>query len=331
MKAIIIKAAGQLVMEEVPQPDKAAPGHLIIQMLEMGINGGDHLLIGGTLPPDFFPASKFNIAGVSGVGKVIATGEGVPDVYQDQYVTVYRSLKSSEHMTGTWSEFAHLHYLQCAILQENIEPTAYSGSLVNIVTPYAFFQQIQQEGHQGIINTAGNSATGKAMIGIGIAYYFPVISLVRNEQSKAELQELGAENVLITTSPDFKEQLRAEAARLNTTAVFDGVGGAVLTDMMDVLPARSTIYCYGYLGGKTPLTFHTSLLTKGISIRGFGNFQTATVRDPEKLSTALTEISKLLPMPHFKTQAGQKFAFEQIGEAMNYKSEDGAKAILKVR
>lgn len=57
-------------------------------MLEMGINAGDHFFISGEFPPNFFPVSQYNVAGVSGVGKVIEAGHGVPEKYLGSYVTV---------------------------------------------------------------------------------------------------------------------------------------------------------------------------------------------------------------------------------------------------
>ncbi len=296
----------------------------------MGINAGDQLDISGTMPKGSFPFSQYDIAGVSGVGQVIETGDGVPAGYKGKWVTVYRSLQFGDQLVGTWSEYGHLHFLQCVVLPDNVNPDAYAGSLVNIITSYAFWQQVRQEGHQGVINTAGNSATGIAMIGMGQALGFPVISLVRNESGRHELEALGAQNILVQEDKDYKEKLQASSAQLKTTAVFDGVGGAVLTQIMDVLPAGSAIYAYGFLGGQTPVTFPTSLLLKGISLRGFGNFRTATVQDPQKLAVALEEIGKIIHLPHFRTKIGQEFRLEQIVEALRYTSSNGGKAILKI-
>ena len=108
MKAIVINGKNSVALQNVPQPESATPGHMIIKMRSMAINAGDRLGITGTMP-GFFPKSKYNIAGVSGVGKVVETGEGVPERFRGKWVTVYRSLQFSDQLVGTWSEFAHLH------------------------------------------------------------------------------------------------------------------------------------------------------------------------------------------------------------------------------
>jgi NADPH:quinone reductase-like Zn-dependent oxidoreductase len=328
MKAICLTTDNSVKLQSVPKPEKAEEGHLLIKMEACGINAGDIAFIGGVFPKGSIPISQYDICGVSGVGTVIEVGAGVPSTYNGKKVTIYRSLKFGENNIGTWCEYAHLPFEHCAILPDNSNMEEYSASLVNIITPYAFLKQIAEEEHKGVICTAGNSATGIALLGICIANDFPIISITRTQDGKKELEELGAKNIIVQTDFDFKEQLKEFSQQLSATAVFDGVGGEILNQMIEVLPFNSTIYCYGYLGGKTPLTIHTSILMKGITIKGFGNFKSKTVQNPQLLEKALSDISAIIEMPHFKTKAGKKFKFEDIDEALCYSSTTGEKAVL---
>src|ERR1700722_8865982 len=271
MKAICITPEKGLHLAETPQPEQAAPGHLLIKMTASAINPGDKAFINRPLPPGSV-TSLYNIYGVSGAGTVITRGEGVPETYKNSNVAMYRSLHYSDKMVGAWSQYTHMHYLDCVILPANENPKDYSGSLVNIITPYAFIRQTQAKGHKGILSTAGNSATGIAMIGMSIAYQFPLISISRNQQSKQQLKALGATHILAEDDPDFTPQLKEMAASLETTAIFDGVGGSILNKLTDPMPVNSTIYSYGYLGDDIPFTAHLRILTaKNISIRPFAN------------------------------------------------------------
>jgi NADPH:quinone reductase len=166
------------------------------------------------------------------------------------------------------------------------------------------------------------------LVGICLANNFPVISIVRTEDDKKELKELGAENIIVQANSDFKQQLKESSQQLATTAIFDGVGGEILNKIIDMLPFNSTIYSYGYLGGTTPLTIHTSILMKGITIRGFGNFGTKTVQDQQLLEKALKDISEIINMPHFKTKTGNNFKLDDIDDALKYSSINGGKAVL---
>jgi len=329
MKAIILNGANNIELKDVPAPGSVAANHLIIKMMACGINSGDKLFIAGAFPRGI-PTSKYNIAGVSGVGKVVEIGQGVPDYYVDKNVIIYRSLKPSDETIGTWSEYAHLHYLNCAVLPTGVNPELYSGSLVNIITPYAFLKQSERDGHKALICTAGNSATGIAMLGLCHKFNFPVISIVRTEKGKLELEALGTKNVYVQSEPNFKEKLQKAAEQMGATVVFDGVGGLTLSKIIDILPFNTTIYSYGFLDKESPFSFHTTTLMRGITIRGFSNFRTATVQEPIQLESAFKDISSVIDQPYFKTKIGHRFSFEEITYAIKFSSPEVGKAILNI-
>jgi NADPH:quinone reductase-like Zn-dependent oxidoreductase len=328
MMRAIIRSENGLEIESVPRPAKTEAGHLLIKMECCAINPGDQAFIKSPLPPGSV-ISLYDIYGVSGVGEVMAIGANVPEIYKGKRVTMYRSLRPSDHMIGTWCEYAHMHYLDCAIIPDGASPEEYAGSMVNIITPYAFLQQVMEEGHKGIISTAGTSATGIAMVGICRHFDFPLISIVRSEEGKAELEKLGAENVLAQNAPDFANVLSKKANELQATAIFDGVGGGMLNKIIEAIPPFSTIFSYGYLGDNIPLTVHLrTLAAKGLIIRPFANFRTKTVQNPVNLEKAINEISRFIHQPHFKTRIGKKFTLEEIQEALSFSSKEGKKAIL---
>jgi NADPH2:quinone reductase len=293
MQAICATAAHGVTVQQVPKPTHAAPGHLLLKMRACAINPGDKAFIGRTtFAPGTIPVSQYEIYGASGAGQVLAVGPGAPPTYNGRRVAVYRSLQFSDQLVGLWSEYAHVPYLDCVLLPDDVPLVTYAGSLVNVITPYAFWQQIVREGHRGIICTAGTSATGIALLGVCLAYGIPLVSIVRTAAGKRTLEALGATCVVVQEA----------AQRLATTAVFDGVGGEILNQILEVLPANSTIYCYGYLGDSTPLTIHTRALMRGLTIKAFSNFKTVTVQDPYQLATALTAIGEIIQMPHFATK-----------------------------
>ncbi len=329
MKAIVL-SNDVLMVQNVEKPQKAEAGHLIIKMNSSAINSGDKFFLKYPAPPGTVK-SLYDIKGVSGVGEVLQTGEGVPNEYLGKNVTFYRQLRFSESVVGSWCEYAHVHYLDCVILPDSADPGEYSGSMVNIITPFAFLKQIINEAHKGIISTAGNSATGIALLGFCLTYDFPLISIVRNEEGRKELERLGAKNIVVQSDPDFSRHLTDIAQTLNATAIFDGVGGDILNKILALIPRGSVIYSYGYIGDSVPFSFHTSTLAlKNITIRPFANLNTETVRNPEKLETALKDISELIYMPHFKTKIGKKFKLEDINEALLFIPENGGKAILSL-
>jgi len=327
MKAVVL-SNDILMVQNVKKPQKAEPGHLVVKMNSSAINFGDKLFLRAPASPGTVK-SLYDIKGVSGAGEVLLAGEGVPNVYLGKNVTFYRQLKFSDSIVGSWSEFAHVHFLDCAILPESADPADYSGSLVNTITPYAFLKQIMEEGHKGIISTAGNSATGIALLGFCLSYNFPLISIVRTGEGRKELEALGAKNIIVQSDPDFDGHLAGIAEKLNATAIFDGVGGDILNKILTLIPRNSVIYTYGYIGDSVPFTYHTRTLgLKNISIRPFANTSTETVKDPEKLEKALKDIGELIHLPHFKTKNGKRFRLDEIEDALAYTGSSGKKAVL---
>ena len=327
MKAIVL-SNDILTVQNVEKPQKAEPGHMIVRMNSSAINSGDKFFLKYPTPPGTVK-SLYDIKGVSGAGEVLQIGEGVPNDYLGKNVTFYRQLRFSESIVGAWCEYSHVHFLDCAILPDSVDPEEYSGSMVNIITPYAFLKQIIDEGHQGIISTAGNSATGIALLGFCLTYNFPLVSIVRNENGRKELEELGAKNIIVQSDPNFNEHLTQIAQTLNATAIFDGAGGEILNKILTLIPRNSVIYSYGYIGDTVPFTFHTTTLAiKNIIIRPFANTNTETVKNPEKLEKALKDIGEVIHMPHFKTKTGRKFQLEEINDALIYNPGNGKKAVL---
>jgi NADPH:quinone reductase len=250
--------------------------------------------------------------GVSGAGTVMAAGVGVPPGYVWKKVAVYRSLQKSENLIGTWSEYSQLHRLNCVLLPKELDTQDYSGSLVNAITPYAFWKQAASEGHKGVLITAGSSASGIAMLGIALAKRIPVVSIVRDEEGKEELKNFGAENVLVQKTKTFENDIAEITRRFATTAVFDGVGAELINGIVPSLPTHATVYSYGALRKERLFSIAGDLLmAKDLTLRSFSNFRSPTVRNPLELETALQEPSRMIAMPHFRTKRGKVFAFEK--------------------
>ena len=329
MKAICVGGDRTLIIRDIPTPEKPARDHVIIRMDACAINPGENFFLGRTPPPDL-PLSLYDVWGVSGAGTVVSAGEGVSPSYIGKKVAVYRSLQKSKNLIGTWCEYAQLHRLNCVLLPDELDTKDYSGSLVNAITPYAFWRQAASEGHKGVLITAGTAATGIAMLGIALANRIPVLCLVRDEQGKQELRNFGADYVLVQESKAFEENITEITRRLETTAVFDGVGAELVNRIAPSLPPHATIYSYGRLGSESFFRIAGEvLMAKGLSLKSFSNFRSGTVKNPQELEAALQQLSGMIAMPHFRTKRGKVFEFEKIQDAISYIGEDGEKPILR--
>lgn len=69
-------------------------------------------------------------------------------------------------------------------------------------------------------------------------------------------------------------------------------------------------------------------MMKNLTLRRFSNFESRTVKEPEKLVSALKALEGMIDDPMFTTRIGKEFSYDQIELAMAYESRVGAKAVL---
>lgn len=329
MKAVCATADGSLELRDIPVPTAPPPRYLLVDVKASAVNHGDKTFLkmpqaaGNTLA-----ARLHDVWGASATGKVVAVGTGVPTGYAGQSVAIYRSLQRDLPVLGLWCERAQVPYLTCLPLPEHIEAERYSGSLVNVFSAYAFLEKALAEGHRGVIATAGSSATGQALAVFARRPRVPAIVLVRTSAAKEEAQRQGIEHVIVTQG-DFLEEFAQLAAQLDATAVFEGVGGELVSRLAPVLPMNSTVYFYGFLAGPTPVTVLSALfMAKNLTLKRFSNFESPVVRDVTKLEAALKDIGSCIDDPLFETRIGQRFRLDQFEAAMNYEGLSGAKAVF---
>ncbi|MFL9874202.1 MDR/zinc-dependent alcohol dehydrogenase-like family protein [Paraburkholderia megapolitana] len=329
MKAICVTPSRELEVRDIPTPDQPAPGHVVIDMDASAINHGDKTFLRVPTAAGSVPVSgRHDVWGASGSGRIVALGAGVPEEYAGKQVAIYRALARSPENVGLWCEKAHMRHTSCLILPDHVRARDYCGSLVNVMTAYAFLEEIVEAGHKGVIVTAGNSATGHALATLARKRNVPAIFLVRTEAARDALRASGVEHVIVTRE-GFTDTLAALSTELGTTAVFDGVGGDLLGKIAPSLPMNSTIYFYGFLGGSAPASIQSALfMMKNLIMRRFSNYDSRTVKDQDKLVAALKTLAGVIDDPMFMTRIGKEFSYDQIDLAMAYESLDGSKAVL---
>ena len=332
MQAVTVTAARELECREVPTPEQAPSGHLLLEIDAAAINHGDKTFLKMPAATTGLNTSKEDIWGASAAGHVLMVGAGVPAEFLAKKVAVYRSLTPSAETVGLWSERAVVPVTSCVVLPEELAPVEYSGSLVNVITAHAFLEEVASEGHAGVVVTVGGSATGLALAALARLKGIPVLFLVRSERAAETLRALTLQHVLVTSDAGFDERFEQLAAELKTTAIFDGAGGDLITRIAPRLPRNSTVWFYGFLGGAAPVAVASAIfMAKNLTMKPFSNFNSATVRNPAKLQRALAYLQEHIADPLFRTKVGQTFRLDQISLAMVYEVEPGTKAVLLPR
>ena len=109
--------------------------------------------------------------------------------------------------------------------------------------------------------------------------------------------------------------------------MFDGVGGAFISQIIGALLPRSSIF-YGLLSGAEEVAFHSSIfMTKDLKMRRFSNFESMTIRDEEKRAEMLKDLEGCTEDPLFRACVGRNFELEEFEATMEYEAAGGRKAV----
>jgi len=255
MKAVVNKPiGGNLVygVAEVPTPTISGDKDFIIKMIASPINPSDlgslgmvarfgrDAVVAGESPSTVSAplpeasaglfAGKTHLAvGSEGSGVVVAAGAS-PEAQALIGKTV----------AGTWGG-CYAQYAKAttdsgmfAVIPDG---TGVEGAslFVNPLTVVGFVHTMREEGHKAIVHTAAASNVGRMLVKHCKEEGIQLVNIVRKEEGVAVLKALGAEFVVCSSAPTFKEDLLAAVLATGATIAFDATGGGTLA--MDILNA----------------------------------------------------------------------------------------------
>lgn len=329
MKAIIIRNNGanpECTEIDVPVP---GPGEVLVKMYAAPINPSDLAFLAGKYGlKKPFPV----VPGFEGSGEVVSAGPGIlPKLWLGKKV----ACAASPEYNGCWAEYMVTKATMCVPLSTNVSLDQASMMFVNPMTALAFFDVYKNlpnpsKQKRGIINTAAASALGKMVIKLGKRKGIPVISVVRRDEQIELLKNEGAEYIANSSSPEFEEELKEMAHKLNATIIFDAVGGSLVQKLLDATPGKSTLFIYGRLSEETCVIQPGDLIFTGNQIEGFwltnwlkGKSLIQTIGNTRKIQSL---IGNELGTSIYKT-----FSPEQIQEAVETYKNNMSKGKVLIR
>ena len=327
MLAVVITENGaQPTTATIPVP-KPGPGEVLVKMHSSPINPSDlSFIAGGYGIKKPYPV----VPGFEGSGTVVAAGKGIlPKFWMGKKVACAASPKYN----GCWAEYMVTSASSCVALPKGILPEQGAMMFVNPMTAVAFFDVYKNTPNpskklRGIINTAAASALGKMIIQLGRKKGIPVISVVRREEQVEILKSEGAEFVVNSSAPDFENELKTLAHKLNATVLFDAVGGEMSQQLLDAAPKGSTLYIYGRLSMNPCEISLQDLIFTGNHIKGFWLTNWLHEKGMLKTILAIREVQSLLGK-ELATTIHQQYPPEKIMEAIEtYKNNMSAGKVL---
>lgn len=240
---------------------------------------------------------------------------------------------ASAAYNGCWAEYMLTSASLCVPISKNISLDQAAMMFVNPMTALAFFDVYNQIPNpskklRGIINTAGASALGRMIIKLGKRKGIPIISIVRRKEQVEMLKNEGAEFVVNSESPEFSDELKELAHRLNAIVLFDAVCGKLSQKLLDAAPNGSKLFIYGRLSPDACEINPGDLIFNGKEIQGFWLSHWLKNKNLIQIIKNTRKIQSLLNN-ELATNIYKKFKPEEITQAIKtYESNMSAGKIL---
>ena len=236
-KAICHHEFGQpldvLRLENVQQAEPQI-GEVRVRLLAATINPSDYGMIGGSYGRlRELPA----VAGREGVGVVEAIGRGVTSVGVGARVRFPEA--------GAWQETACMAAADVLLVPADVPVEQAAFSFINPPTAYCLLQKmVDLAPGSWVLQNAGNSAVGLAVIQMAKVLGFKTISQVRREELIAPLKALGADHVVIEGS-GWSKQVNELTGGEPIQLALNSIGGASASDQIKALGEGGTQVTFG--------------------------------------------------------------------------------------
>ncbi len=219
---------------EIAEPGAPEADQILIRVEYAPINDSDLLVASGL----YAVKPKLpSIIGNEGAGKVLAVGDGVQNVKVGDRVVIPRGVFS-------WAQKVLAPAQEAIVLPPEIDPQ--QAAMLSINPPAAALlleEFVALRAGDWIVQNAANSAVGRAIIVFAKQKGVRTINIVRRSELIHELQEIGADVVLLAGPNTAAEANRATGGALVRLAL-DGVGGDATETLLDVVGWEAMIVSY---------------------------------------------------------------------------------------
>ncbi len=326
MQAVIYKEFGEpsevLKMETVdsPQPQK---GEVLVRMLASPVNPSDLLSIRGgyAIQPEL-PATP----GLEGVGIVESSGGGLLGKYmQGKRVAVLNRER------GNWAEMTTLPAKQVIPLPDDLSLEQAAMFFVNPATAFILTRKIHAVPKGAwLLQTAAGSSLGKMVIRLGRKFGFQTINIVRREEQKEELENLGADKVICfepekDSTEEFQKKILDITNQKGVQHVIDPVGGKTGSATVTCLGENGKMISFGTLSNEPLIFSPRELMTPGACIQGFWLGQWMQKQSLISKLKLIKQITKLIQEGVLTSVVGESFSLEEINSAVQYAEDSSRK------
>lgn len=246
MKSVRFRQYGEpaqvLTVEERPVPE---PGkeEARVRILATPVNPSDLLYIRGLYSgvQPRFPAP----VGFEGVGIVDALGPGAHDLAPGQRVSIVNG------QGGNWAEYALVPARDLIPVAADVPDEQVASFVINPASAILMLRHVLAVPRgEWLLQSAAGSEIGRMIIRLARRDGIRTINVVRRPESVAELKQLGADTVIVSTDGPIDQQVRDITGQEGVGYAIDPVVGETGTQMFKALREDGRMLVYGSLTGE---------------------------------------------------------------------------------
>lgn len=153
---------------------------------------------------------------------------------------------------GMYEQLRKVRATDCFVLPAGIKPEEAASAFVNPLTALGMLETAKREGHKGLVHTAAASSLGQMLNRLCLADGIPLVNIVRSEEQVQILKDLGAEHIVNSALPSFRDDLISALKATAATLAFDAIGGGKLAgqilNAMEAVAAGASAETYNMYG-----------------------------------------------------------------------------------
>lgn len=320
MNSIIFNEAGlwthnlELSNTEINEP---LENEVQVKIQARPINPSDEMFIKGVYrQKPQFP----QIAGLEGAGVIEKIGKNLDNSLIGQHIA-FRA-------KGTWAEKINIPSDSCRIVPKEIPFEIACQLSLNSFTAFALLELSDLSANQWLLLTAANSSVCKQIIQLAKSKKIKVIALVRKDEYRSDLLNLGADIVLNNETENIEERV-IDITKSGANAILDSVGGTLGSIMIKVAAPLGKIIIYGRLSPDETSFSYGTVIYKNLKIEGFGIDHWLNSKSKDELNLIWKELTTAITNNTLKLQSGKLFDLKDFKDAIMFYKSTGEKIVLK--
>ena len=307
-----------LRLEDVKQAEPQV-GEVRVRLLAATINPSDYGMIAGSYGRlRELPA----VAGREGVGVVEAIGRGVTRVGVGARVRFPEA--------GAWQATACMPAADLLLVPADVPIEQAAFSFINPPTAYCLLQKmVDLAPGSWVVQNAGNSTVGLAVIQMAKTMGFKTISQVRRGELIAPLKALGADHVVIEGS-GWAKQLKELTGGEPIQLALNSIGGESASDQIKALGEGGTQVTFGGMVGdlvRFPTRF---LIFNDVRLVGFWWDQWCQKAGSQGLNQVMSAVYGMMRDGTLKLPVEATYSFAEYEAAIKHDQQPRlGKVLLK--